>query len=98
MTEEQAAKTSWHEYQIRLKGREKELEREWEIRRWQAFHIIRYYPMTKAAARPKKPKDLCQFPWETENPEELKRKAEQYRISPEEEAELNKIIKILDKA
>lgn len=98
MTEEQAARTSWHEYQVRLKGKEKELEREGELRRWQAFHIIRWYPMMKANVRPKKPQDLCQFPWEQESPEELKRKAEQYKISPEEEAELNEIIKILGEA
>ena len=54
-------------------------------------------PMIKPAAKPKRPLELQKFPWEIETPEELKAKAEQYKISPEEEAELNEIIKILDK-
>lgn len=96
MTEEQAARTSWHEYQVRLKGWDEQMRSKWTLARWQCYQVIHWDPMLKNAARPKKPTDICKFPWEQETPEELQRKAEEYKITPEQEAELNKIIKILD--
>ena len=71
MTEEQAARTSWREYDLRRRGLEKAQQEEWEFLR---------------------------FPWEEPESEELKRKAEEYRVSPEEAAELNRIFQEIEAA
>lgn len=49
-------------------------------------------PNIKQGHKPKSPQAFCRFPWEPSEAEELKQKAEAYKITPEEEAELNRII------
>lgn len=50
-------------------------------------------PNIKKIDKPKTPQAFCRFPWEESEDVELKKKAEEYRITPEEEAELNRIFK-----
>ncbi len=50
-------------------------------------------PNIKPGRKPKTPQAFCRFPWEQTEAEELAEKAKQYRITPEEEAELNRIMK-----
>lgn len=50
-------------------------------------------PNIKPGHKPKTPQAFCRFPWEQTEAEELAEKAKQYRITPEEEAELNRILK-----
>ena len=50
-------------------------------------------PNIKRFDKPKTAQAFCRFPWEESADDELKKKAEQYKITPEEEAELNKIFK-----
>ena len=49
-------------------------------------------PNIKQGHKPRTPQKFCRFPWEQSEADELKQKAEQYRITPEEEAELNRIM------
>jgi len=49
-------------------------------------------PNIKPGNKPKTPQSFCRFPWETPEAEELRKKAEQYRVTPEEEEALNKIL------
>ena len=49
-------------------------------------------PHIKHFNKPKSPTTFCRFPWEKPNDEELKEKAKQYRVTPEEEKELNRIL------
>lgn len=50
-------------------------------------------PNIKQGHKPRSPQKFCRFPWEQSEEDELRQKAEEYRITPEEEAELNRIIK-----
>ena len=50
-------------------------------------------PNIKPAHKPKTPRAFCRFPWEQTEADELTEKAKQYKITPEEEAELNRIMK-----
>ena len=49
-------------------------------------------PYIKAHQKPKTAQAFCRFPWERPDQEELAEKAKQYRVTPEEEAALNKIL------
>ena len=49
-------------------------------------------PNIKPGHKPRTPQNFCRFPWEQSEEDELKQKAQAYRITPEEEAELNRII------
>ncbi len=50
-------------------------------------------PNIKPVHKPKTPTAFYRFPWEPSADEELAEKAKQYTITPEEEAELNRIMK-----
>ena len=56
---------------------------------WQEMMLS---PNIKPAHKPKTPQAFCRFPWEQSADEELAEKAKAYRITPEEEAELNRIM------
>ena len=49
-------------------------------------------PNIKQGHKPRTPQKFCRFPWEQSEAEELEQKAKEYRITPEEEAELNRIM------
>ncbi len=57
---------------------------------WQEMMLS---PNIKPAHKPKTPQAFCRFPWEQSADEELAEKSKAYRITPEEEAELNRIMK-----
>lgn len=61
-----------------------------------AWQEVLLSPNIKPYNKPKTPQAFCRFPWEESQDDELKRKAEQYRITPEEEAELNRIFKEIE--
>ena len=98
MTEEQAARTSWREYDLRRRGLEKAQQEEWERLRWIAWQNVLLSPNIKSHNKPKSPRAFLRFPWEEPESEELKRKAEEYRVSPEEAAELNRIFQEIEAA
>lgn len=54
-------------------------------------------PFIKQHCKPTTPKDLLTFPWEVETEQERREKAAEFRITKEQEAELNEIIKVLEK-
>lgn len=84
--------TSWHEYQLRLKGYEQKIQERWIFARWAAWQNVLLSPNIKPAHKPKTPQAFCRFPWEQPNEAEMAEKAKQYRITPEEEAALNRIL------
>lgn len=96
MTERQAALTGWREYELRRKGHEEAAREEWERIRWKAWRDILLSPHIKRLDKPRSPKAFLRFPWEEPEDDELRRKAEDYRVSPEEEAELNRIFNELE--
>ena len=59
--------------------------------RWIAWQNMMLSPHIKPVNKPKTPTAFCRFPWDEPEGDELKRKAEQYRVTPEEIAELNRI-------
>lgn len=96
MTERQAALTGWREYDLRRRGLEEAAREEWERIRWMAWQNVLLSPNIKSANKPRTPRAFWRFPWEEPEDEELRRKAADYRVSPEEEAELNRIFKELE--
>lgn len=105
MTERQAALTSMHEYIVRLKGKEKEEQRRYELARWAVWKMMA--PHFKRGAAPKTAQDYCTFPWEKTskvaviptNEEEAQAALERCRVSPEEAEALNRLFeKINQKA
>ena len=61
--------------------------------RWMMWQEVLLSPNIKRHDKPKTPQAFCRFPWEESEEVEMAEKAKQYRITPEEEAELNKIFK-----
>ena len=59
--------------------------------RWMAWQNMMLSPNIKPVNKPKTPIAFCRFPWEEPVEDELKRKAEEYRVTEEEIAELNRI-------
>lgn len=59
--------------------------------RWIAWQNMLLSPNIKPVNKPRTPTAFCRFPWEEAEDEELKRKAKEYRVTPEEIAELNRI-------
>lgn len=49
-------------------------------------------PNIKPGNKPRTPQSFCRFPWEQPDAEALAEKAKAFRITPEEEAELNRIM------
>ena len=98
MTLRQAAATSMHEYLVRLEGAQHKERERWELARWICWHQMRLSPNIPKHSTSSTPKAFCRFPWEAPSDEELKAKAEEYRITEEEIEELNKIFASLDGA
>lgn len=92
MTEDQAARTSWHEYELRRKGKDEEIHEHWSLIRWLAWQEMLLSPNIKPAHKPKTPLTFCRFPWEQPDQDELVEKAREYKVTPEEEVALNKIL------
>jgi hypothetical protein len=49
-------------------------------------------PNIKPHQKPKTPVSFCRFPWERPEQDELVEKAREYRVTPEQEDALNKIL------
>lgn len=62
------------------------------IARWMMWQEQLMSPYIKEGHKAKTAQAFCRFPWEETEEEEMKRKAEQYKVTPQEEAELNRII------
>ena len=92
MTERQAALTGYHEYELRLKGFERQMQERWTVARWICWQQHLLSPNIKPGNKAKTAQAFCRFPWEQSEAEELAEKAKFYRITPEEEAELNRIM------
>lgn len=92
MTERQAALTGMREYQLRVEGKEKDAQELWGIARWIAWQGMLMSPYIKQHNKPTSAQGFCRFPWETPEAEEIAEKAKQYRVTPEEETALNKIL------
>lgn len=70
-----------------------ESQERWALARWMMWQEMLLSPHIKPANKPKTPQFFCRFPWEQPEAEELAEKAKQFRITPEQEAELNRIMK-----
>ena len=92
LTEEQAARTGYHEYLLRVKGKDEELQERWALARWMMWQEMLLSPNIKQGHKPRTPQAFCRFPWEQSEAEELAEKAKQYRSTPEEVTELNRIM------
>lgn len=62
------------------------------LARWLAWQNVLLSPNIKPAHKPKTATAYCRFPWEESEEDELTRKAKEYRVTPEEVAELNRIM------
>ena len=91
MTQAQAARVGMTEYQQRVRGWENAQKEEWERLRWLAWHSYNLSPFLKN--KPKTAKDIQAFPWEkgAKKPKKITRK--QARITAEEKAALDAIMK-----
>ncbi len=49
-------------------------------------------PNIKPGSKPRTPQSFCRFPWEQPDAEALAEKAKEYRVTPEQVAELNRIM------
>ena len=96
MTEEQAARTGFHEFTLRWKGKEQEQRERWTIARWMCWQDVLLSPNIKPGSKPRTPQAFCRFPWEKSEKEEIEEKARAFRLTPEQEAELNKIMAEFD--
>lgn len=96
MTERQAALTGWREYELRRKGLEQARREKWERIRWAAWQNVLLSPNIKGPSKPRTPRAFWRFPWEEPADEELRRKAADYRVSPEEAEELDRIFRELE--
>ena len=56
-----------------------------------AWQNMMLSPNIKPVNKPKSPMAFCRFPWEEPEDDEIRRKAEKYRVTDEEIAELNRI-------
>ena len=68
------------------------MKERWTLARWICWQQHLLSPHIKPGKKAKTAQDFCRFPWEESSEEELKRKAAMYKITPGEEAELNRII------
>lgn len=96
MTEEQAARTGFREFLLRRKGKEEEQRERWTIARWMCWQDVLLSPNIKQGSKPRTPTAFCRFPWEQGEAEEMEEKAKAFRITPEQEAELNRIMADFD--
>lgn len=92
MTEEQAARTGFREFMLRKKGKEEEQRERWTIARWMCWQEVLLSPNIKQGSKPKTPQAFCRFPWERSEKEEVLEKAKTFRMTPEQAAELNRIM------
>lgn len=57
-----------------------------------AWQNLLLSPNIKPGRKPRSVQAFCRFPWEQSDADELAQKARDYRITPAEEAELNRML------
>jgi len=66
-TEKEAACTTFGEFRALYEQREQERRDAWEIARWEEWHQTVMNPYVKQGNKPRTPKSMMRFPWETED-------------------------------
>lgn len=92
-SEREAGLTSYNEYRLLLEGHEQELRERMEVARWICFHIYAQNPYIKEP-KARTLTSYVRFPWEEKiSEEEQERILQGCQVSPEEQAELDRIFK-----
>ena len=94
-TEREAGLTSYHEYQMLVKGREDEWKERMEVARWICYHIYAQNPYIKPP-RAMSQQAYCRFPWEEVTKEEAEEAARRCIVTDEEAEKLNQIFESLN--
>lgn len=98
MTERQAALTTMHEFTLRLKGKEKEEQKRFEVARWLAWRLM--VPYYKQGQTPSTARQYFPFPWDPgriTTEEQAREALERSRVTEEETAVLNKVFEELNR-
>lgn len=91
-SEREAALTSFNEYRLLLEGFEARQRERWELARWVCFNIYSQNPYIKPP-KAQTVQAYIRFPWEKMSAEEANAMKESCHVTPEEQAELDKIFK-----
>jgi len=73
-------------------GKDEDARERMELARWLAFRMYEMNPYIKGA-RARTPRDYIRFPWEQMTAEEANAMQERCHVTPEEQAELDRIFK-----
>lgn len=75
-----------------LKGQDEATREKMEVARWICFQIYSMNPYIKGM-KARNARSWCRFPWEEMTPEEANAMKEKCHVTPEEQAELDRIFK-----
>lgn len=73
-------------------GKSEEWKERMEVARWMCFNIYSLSPYIKGM-KARTPRQYIRFPWEEMTPEEANAMKDRCHVTPEEQAELDKIFK-----
>jgi len=89
-SEREAGLTPFNEYRLLLEGFEAQQRERWELARWICFNIYCQNPYIKPP-KAQTVQAYIRFPWEQMTAEEANAMKERCHVTPEEQAELDKI-------
>lgn len=75
-----------------LDEKDREVQERYELARWVCFNIYSMNPYIKGM-KARTPRQYIRFPWEKMTAEEANAKRESCHVTPEEQAELDRIFK-----
>ena len=78
------------EYSLRLDGFTRAIRRGYELARWKVWQEM--MPHYKKGQAPTSPEAYFRFEWEEPTEEEIAERKEESKISPEQVAELNRLV------
>ena len=91
-SEKEAALTTMKEYRLLLEGFDRKREVFWETARWMAFNDVMLSPNIKQFNKPRTLHQFHPFPWDAQERDVT---AEDLKVTPEQEAAFNAIVKDL---
>lgn len=91
-TEREAGLTTFREYTLLLEGKNKEAQERMELARWVCFNIYAMNPYIKGL-KARTPRQYIRLPWEELTAEEANAMQASCHVTPEEQAELDRIFK-----
>lgn len=92
-TEREAGLTTFREYRMLREGKEEEWKERMEIARWLAFRMYEINPYIKPGTRARTERAYFRFAWEVMTAEEANAMQASCHVTPEEQAQLDKIFK-----